>query len=46
MGVTGLVDDGKFVECLEFTHDVLFSELEAAMGGVTEALTAFEEKCK
>lgn len=43
---TDLIQGGKVVECLEFIHDVLFSELEAAMGGVVEALTSFEEKSK
>lgn len=43
---TGLVWGGKFVECLEFIHDVFFSELETAMGSVVDALTTFEEKCK
>lgn len=42
----GLVFDGNFVECLEFIHDVLFSELETAMCGVAEALLAFEENCE
>lgn len=43
---TDLVDEGRYVKCLEFIHDEFFTDLESAMSGVVEALTAFEEKCK
>lgn len=43
---TELVNSGRFVECLDFIHDVFISELEMAMSGVAEALTTFEEKCE
>lgn len=43
---TDLVRGGNSVECFDFIHDVFFSELETAMGGVVEALTTFEDECK
>lgn len=41
-----LVLDGKFVECLAFIHDQLFSELGKAMSDVVEVLAKLEEECK
>lgn len=41
-----LVRYGKHAECLQFIHNVFFSELKAAMNGVVEALEKFKEKCK
>lgn len=46
MRCADLVHDGKFVECLKFTHNEIFSDLETVMGGVVEALTMFEETGK
>lgn len=42
---TGLVENGEFVECLDYIHNVFFSDLETEMGDLIEALTSFEEKC-
>lgn len=43
---TALVRQGRFVECLAYIHDQLFSELEKAMSDVIEALATLEEECK
>lgn len=41
-----LVLSDEFVACLNFIHDEFFTDLEAAMNSVVEALIIFEEKCK
>lgn len=43
---TDLVNGGKFVECLEYIHNVFFGELEKTMGSLTEVLMTFKESCK
>lgn len=43
---TDLVLAEEFVECLNFIHDEFFTDLEAAMDSVVEALIIFEEKCE
>lgn len=43
---TDLLNDGEIVKCLEFINHIFFSKLEMVMGGVVEALTTFEQKCK
>lgn len=37
---------GRFVECVEDVGGFSLSDLEMAMDGVIEELTAFKEKCK
>lgn len=39
-----LLNHGKLDKCLEYVHDDFFSDLEAAMIDLIEALTAFQEK--
>lgn len=41
---TELVKKRKFIRCLDYVHFEFSSDLEAAMGGLIEALMEYEEK--
>lgn len=43
---TDFLNDGENFKCLEFITHVFFPNVEMVMGGVVEALTILEEKCK
>lgn len=38
--------ENKYTECLEYIHNEFFTNLEMAMSGAADELTAFEEKCE
>lgn len=40
------MNDGRFIECLDYVHDVFFSDMETEMSGLIKALIVFEETCE